>query len=241
MSGPGRSEPAGPDAGQAHPDDAGTAAFILANLPLAPVPSLPGIRIHTARPDSGLRRLVGTAGAGRPPYWAYAWAGGIALARYLIDRPETVAGRRVLDFGAGSGLVAIAAARAGAASVVASEIDPHGAIAIALNAAANGVALSVLPAGLAGGALPDVDLVLAGDVFYDRAAARSSGAYLDRCLAAGIEVLVGDPGRATLPRHRLRTLARYEDVADFASGGSVGPAEVFACLPPTRRPSRRAP
>jgi predicted nicotinamide N-methyase len=224
-------------AARAHATDAAT--FIAANLPLAVVPSLPGILIHTARPDSGLRRLASATGAGPPPYWAYAWAGGIALARHVLELPGTVEGRRVLDYGSGSGLVAIAAARAGARSVVAAEIDPHGAAAIALNAAANGVGVTVLSRDFADLPIPDVDLVLAGDVFYDRRTARRSTRFLDRCLASGIEVIVGDPGRAELPRTRLRPVARYELVADVASGGSAGGAEVFAFLPDPGRPSAR--
>src|SRR5262245_10976783 len=102
------------------------AQFIRQNLHLQPVPSVPEIRIYTAHPASGLRRLLDEGEGGAAPYWAYPWAGGAALARFLLDRPETVAGRRVLDLGAGSGLVGIAAAKAGAREVIAAEIDPHG-------------------------------------------------------------------------------------------------------------------
>jgi predicted nicotinamide N-methyase len=211
-------------------DTEAAAAFIAANLPLSPAPSLPNIQIHAARPDSGLRRLVG---AGRPPFWAYAWAGGIALARHLFEQPQTVAGRRVLDFGAGSGLVAIAAALAGARSVAAAEIDPHARAAIALNAAANGVEVLVLDDDTdADGPPPSgVDLVLAGDVFYDARTARRSLRVLDRCLDAGIAVLVGDPGRPDLPVGRLAQLARYAGVVDVGAGAALGGAAVFALRP----------
>ena len=115
-------------------------AFIRANLPLVPVPTVPEIRLHRAQPSSGLWRLA--EGAGRDfgvPYWAYPWPGGIVLARYILDHPEVVEGRRVLDLGAGSGLVAIAAAKAGAREVIATDIDPYAVPALRLNAAANGV------------------------------------------------------------------------------------------------------
>ncbi|RWA77495.1 methyltransferase [Mesorhizobium sp. M1C.F.Ca.ET.193.01.1.1] len=212
------------------------AEFIKANLQLAPVSSLPEIRLYTAHPGSGLRRLLepgdgapeNTAGP-QPPYWAYAWAGGAVLARYVLDRPSIVAGRRVLDLGAGSGLVGIAAAKAGASEVIAAEIDRNGAAALRLNAAANGVAISIVGKDITAGPPPAVDLVLAGDVFYGRAVARQVVPFLDRCLAAGIEVLVGDPGRAWLPRQRLRLLAEYQ-VPDVGGngGGEPKPSGVFA-------------
>jgi predicted nicotinamide N-methyase len=152
------------------------------------------------------------------PYWAYAWPGGVALARHLLDRPETVAGRQVLDLGAGSGLVAIAAARAGAAAVLAADIDPFARAAIALNAAENGVAVAVAPVDLAAGPPHGIDLVLAGDVFYEAGLAATMTACFEHWHAAGIAVLVGDVGRAWLPRPRLRHLADYRvaDVGDAA-------------------------
>ncbi|TIR64473.1 MAG: methyltransferase, partial [Mesorhizobium sp.] len=146
----------------------------------------------------------------QPPYWAYAWAGGAVLARYVLDRPSTVAGRRVLDLGAGSGLVGIAAARAGAREVTAAEIDRNGIVALRLNAEANGVAIIIIGEDISAGPPPSVDVVLAGDVFYGQAVARRIVPFLDRCLAAGIEVLVGDPGRAWLPRRRIRLLGEYQ-------------------------------
>ena len=181
-------------------------AFIRRNLSLAPVPGLAEIRLYAAHPASGLGRLGGGA-----PYWAYPWGGGLALAHFLAERPETVAGRRVLDFGSGSGLVAIAAAKAGATSVDAADTDRFARTATALNAEANGVTVAIH--GRLGDP-PPVDVVLAGDVFYSAAVARRSLAFLDRCLANGMAVLVGDPGRKYLPRARLRPLAEY-DIADF--------------------------
>ncbi|RRH98877.1 methyltransferase [Mesorhizobium tamadayense] len=203
---------------------------------LLPVPSLPEIRLYAAHPGSGLSRLLEPddgrherAVEPQPPYWAYAWAGGAVLARYLVDQPSTVAGRRVLDLGAGSGLVGIAAAKAGASEVIAAEIDRNGIVALGLNAAANGVAIAVIDEDITAGPPPAVDLVLAGDVFYGRAVARRVVPFLDRCLAAGIEVLVGDPGRAWLPRPRLRLLGEYE-VPDVGGngGGALKPSGVFA-------------
>ncbi|TKB13787.1 MAG: methyltransferase [Mesorhizobium sp.] len=202
---------------------------------LTPVPSLPEIRLYMAHPGSGLRRLLEPDGddaeesAAEPPYWAYAWAGGAVLARYVLDRPSIVMDRRVLDLGAGSGLVGIAAAKAGAREVLATEIDRNGVVALGLNAAANGVAITTIGEDITAGPPPAVDLVLAGDVFYGQAVARRVIPFLDRCLAAGIEVLVGDPGRAWLPRARLRLLGEYQ-VPDVGGngGGAPKPSGVFA-------------
>lgn len=206
-------------------DDAVDAeAFIRANLVVSQVPAVPEISLYTAHPGSGLRRLAADDDA-PPPYWAYRWAGGMALARFVLDRRETVLGRRVLDLGAGSGLVAIAAAKAGAMSVVAAEIDPNGIAAIGLNALMNGVAVTQCGDDLTVGPAPDVDLVLTGDLFYAPELATRVSAFLDRCLAAGIEVLVGDPGREFLPLSRLRLVAEYS-VADV--GTRAAPGKVYA-------------
>ncbi|TIS29034.1 MAG: methyltransferase [Mesorhizobium sp.] len=201
---------------------------------LQPVPSLPEIRLYTAHPGSGLRRLLEPedgshehAAEPQPPYWAYAWAGGAVLARYVLDRPSTVAGRRVLDLGAGSGLVG-----AGAREVTAAEIDRNGIVALRLNAEANGVAIIIIGEDISAGPPPSVDVVLAGDVFYGQAVARRIVPFLDRCLAAGIEVLVGDPGRAWLPRRRIRLLGEYQVSDVGGNGGSAPkPSGIFAFLP----------
>jgi predicted nicotinamide N-methyase len=204
--------------------------FIQANLRIVPVPSLPEIRLYAAHPGSGLSRLIDDDAP--PPYWAHHWAGGAVLARYVLDHPATVAGRRVLDLGAGSGVVGIAAAKAGAVEVVAADIDPYAVAALGLNAELNGVALAALGEDLTGGPPPAVDLVLVGDLFYARALAVRVTAFLDRCLAAGIEVLIGDPGRSHLPRERLRLLAerRAPDV-DQVRDGALALSGVFALLP----------
>lgn len=206
--------------------------FILERMPLCPVPAVPEISLHTAHPSSGLWQLLSWTGTGdelAPPYWAYPWAGGTVLARYLLDRSADVRGRRVLDLGAGSGLVGIAAAKSGAADVIACEIDPNGQAAIGLNAAANGVMMKIISEDLLGAPPPDVDMVVAGDVFYSDGMAVRVVAYLDRCVAAGISVLVGDPGRAFLPLDRLRLLAGYA-VGDFGEPATepARPSGVYA-------------
>lgn len=190
------------------------------------VPGIPEIRLYAAHKSTGLWRLNAPHDDGPEPpapYWAFAWAGGLALARHILDRPGVVAGRRVLDLGTGSGLVAIAAALAGAREVIATDTDPFAMAALGLNAAANGVGVTGL-ADLA--TLPAVDLVTAGDLFYAADIADASTALLDRCLDAGIEVLVGDPGRAHLPRDRLRLLAEYP-VTDFGEARATKPSGVF--------------
>jgi predicted nicotinamide N-methyase len=207
------------------------ARFIRDNLRVAPIQSLPEIRLHMATPASGLWRLSGK-GAAVPPYWAYPWAGGLALAHHILDHPEIVAGRRVLDLGAGSGLVGVAAAKAGAARVLAAETDSHARVAIGLNAVENSVTTELFEGDVLAGPPPAVDVVLAGDVFYDKDVAARMLVFLDQCLAIGIEVLVGDPGRAPLPRGRLRALAEYA-VADVGDGGARTPAWVFVLEPPT--------
>ncbi|MDX8526013.1 methyltransferase [Mesorhizobium sp. MSK_1335] len=205
------------------------AEFIRANMRLAPVPSLPEIRLYLAHPGSGLRRLLEpddgpdeSEAEPQPPYWAYAWAGGAVLARYILDRPSIVAGKRVLDLGAGSGLVGIAAAKAGAREVIAAEIDRNGVAALGLNAQANGVAIQIRAEDVTAGPPPAVDLVLAGDVFYAQDVGQRMIPFLDRCLAAGIDVLVGDPGRAWLPRTRLCLLGEYQ-VPDVGGNGGSEP------------------
>jgi predicted nicotinamide N-methyase len=143
-----------------------------------------------------------------PPFWAFAWAGGQGLARYLLDHPEIVSGKTVLDFASGSGLVAIAAAKAGAADVLAADIDPFCEAAIRLNAGANGVEADFTGEdriGEDGG----WDVVLAGDVFYDRPFAERLMPWFTMLRERGAEILVGDPGRAYLPKAGLEKLAVY--------------------------------
>ncbi len=200
--------------------------FIRERLPLLSVPGIPEIRLHKAVPASGLGRLAAADDDFGSPYWAYYWLGGLALARFVLDRPETVRGRRVLDLGCGSGLVGIAAAKAGATSVLAADIDGYAVMATQVNAAANGVLIDAVLGDLTEGPVPAVDLILAGDVFYDPEPAARVMPFLTHCRAAGIEVLVGDPRRAPLPVERLRVLAKYR----FAEtdSGLMRASEVFA-------------
>lgn len=177
---------------------------------LAP-PLVPELRLHLAHEALPLwektEEELGAIGL-PPPYWAFAWAGGQALARYVLDHPATVAGGRVLDFAAGSGLVAIAAARAGAAAATASEIDPFSVAAIRLNAAANGVGLEVAGDDLIGGD-GFWDVVLVGDAFYEKPLADRLAPWLAALARRGATVLVGDPGRAYLPKTGLAPCAVY--------------------------------
>ncbi|ALH79136.1 class I SAM-dependent methyltransferase [Sphingopyxis macrogoltabida] len=200
-------------------------AFIRDNLPVSPVPAIPEIRLHKAGPASGLGRLATHDTAGfAAPYWAHYWAGGLALARHILDHPESVAGRRVLDLGAGSGLVAIAAAKAGARQVTAIDTDPYAVTALELNAALNGVQLDIRAGDVAGLDTPDADLILAGDLFYSEELASTVVAFLDRCR---IDALIGDPWRRSRPLTRLQEIARY-DVAE--SGSTTKPGGVFRFL-----------
>jgi predicted nicotinamide N-methyase len=145
-----------------------------------------------------------------PPFWAFPWAGGQALARHVLDHPELVRGKMVLDLASGSGLVAIAAAKAGAAVVEANDIDPMCEAAIAVNAELNGVAVEYLCGDLLGGAMPEADVILAADVFYEEGPARRFLAFLQQAYAAGISVLAGDPGRTYFPKGAFKLLAEYD-------------------------------
>jgi predicted nicotinamide N-methyase len=189
------------------------AAFIRANTRLLPVPLAPEIKLHLADEAVPLwtktEDELGKAGL-PPPFWAFAWAGGQALARYVLDHPETVKDLDVLDLASGSGLVAIAAAKAGAHRVTASDIDTFAHAAIALNAEINGVAIVVDGNDLLaneGDIRPQV--ILAGDIFYERDTAERAFAFLAHHAENGVQVLIGDPGRSYLPKDRLRALAEY--------------------------------
>jgi predicted nicotinamide N-methyase len=146
-----------------------------------------------------------------PPFWAFAWAGGQALARYLLDHPQIVAGRRVIDFASGSGIVAIAAMKAGAARVLAADIDVFCGAAVALNAEANGVAVDFTGENLLEAPPPAwAEVVLAGDICYEKPLAARVIAWLGEARAAGATVLIGDPGRSYFPREGLEKLAEYQ-------------------------------
>jgi predicted nicotinamide N-methyase len=191
------------------------AAFVRAHTrPVRPL-LVPEITLLVATDVVALWEAMEARGSApsEPPFWAAAWPGGQALARYLLDRPDIVAGRSVLDLGSGGGLVAVAAALAGARSVLASEIDPFGRTAIALNAEGNGVPPVPVVGDVLDGGPPDADVVLAGDVCYDRAMTERVLPFLDAARARGADVLIGDPGRPYLPHERLVPLATF-DVPD---------------------------
>jgi predicted nicotinamide N-methyase len=191
---------------------ADAAAFIVAQTRLLAPSAVPEIRLHLAdeamdlwqRTEDELE-AIGLP----PPFWAFAWAGGQALARHLLDHPELVTGKRVLDFAAGSGIVAIAAMRAGAASAVATDIDALSRSAIEVNAAANGVVVTASDADYLDGRAADFDVVLAGDVFYEAPMAARVEPFLRAADRAGALVLFGDPGRSYLPKTGLAEVARY--------------------------------
>jgi predicted nicotinamide N-methyase len=186
-------------------------AFVEANTAVMTAPLVPEVALHLASEVVPLWQAT-EADLARtglpPPFWAFAWAGGQALARYLLDHPEAVAGKRVLDFAAGSGLAGIAA-RAGAARVEAAEVDRFAAAAIRLNAGLNGVAIEMLEADLVGAANPGWDLVLDGDVCYERPMAEAVEAWLKGLAAQGTAVLLGDPGRSYLPTAGLERVVAY--------------------------------
>jgi predicted nicotinamide N-methyase len=186
-------------------------AGALDGLRLTPVPFVPGVSLHLASDAIVLEARL-EAEQGRrllPPLWADIWAGGEALARHIVDHPELVAGRTVLDVASGSGIVAITAAVAGAAHVMANDVDPYALAAIALNARSNGVAVVVRSGDLLDGDGEGADVVLAGDVFYSEPMAARMSRFIERATARGARVLVGDPGRACLPRERFSVVASY--------------------------------
>ena len=206
-------------------------SFVRSACRLTPVPQVRQIRLHLAEDVLGLwQRTEDEFGTGRPPpFWAFAWPGGQALARYVLDHPGLVAGRTVLDLGSGSGLVAIAAAMAGAATVVASEIDVLAAAAIRLNARGNRVPVPVIVGDVLDGDGDGAEVVLAGDVWYSGPLAGRVLGFLERARARGASVLAGDIGRAFLPRDRFRVLdARDVPVLADLEDASVKRTMVWA-------------
>jgi predicted nicotinamide N-methyase len=188
------------------------AIFVRRNTAITAPPLVPEIRLHLATEITPIWQATEETLARSglpPPYWAFAWAGGQTLARYVLDHPEEIAGRSVLDFGAGSGLVAIAAAKAGAASVAAAEIDHFAAAAITANAALNEVAVAVTTADVLDIADAPWEVVTAGDVCYEQPMADHVTAWLRVLATRGVLVLLGDPGRAYLPDTGLVERARY--------------------------------
>jgi predicted nicotinamide N-methyase len=187
-------------------------AFIRANTKLLSPPLVPEITLYLAEESLPIwqktEEELGEMNV-PPPYWAFAWAGGQALARYLLDNPQCVAGKRVLDLGSGGGLSAIAAMQVGAAAVRAADIDPMALAAIDLNAIVNGVAIETTAEDLLGSAKSEADVILVGDLFYERALADRVLAFIERCARDRPLVLIGDPQRNYFPQGRFATIAEY--------------------------------
>ncbi len=198
----------------AKPAIADPTGFIRANTRLLPIPLVPEIVLHVADEAvplwSKTEEELGEAGL-PPPFWAFAWAGGQALARFVLDHREHVTGRAVLDLASGSGLVAIAAMKAGATNVIGYDIDAFARVAIAINAADNDVIVEARGDDLLGDAVaPEAQTILAGDIFYERDTAERAFAFLSAQAARGATVLIGDPGRSYLPKDKLRKLSEYK-------------------------------
>jgi predicted nicotinamide N-methyase len=189
-----------------------TSDFIRSHTRLGTPSAVPEVLLHLADEPIELWERTEQERGGQlpPPFWAFAWAGGQALARYVLDHPDLVRDHAVCDLAAGSGLVAIAAARAGASSVTAVEVDPLAAAAIRINTAANDVAVAIRLGDVLDGDAAGADVVLAGDVFYSRPMTERVLPFLQRARDGGARVLVGDPGRAYLPRGLFTALATYD-------------------------------
>jgi predicted nicotinamide N-methyase len=188
-------------------------SFVLRNTRLRPVPGLEEIRLHLADEVLPLWHAtqVETRDPDAPlPYWAFAWVGGLAIGRYLRDHPEVVAGRRVFDLASGSGLCAIAALGAGASAATGADIDAFAAASMELNARANGRRLTIVRDDVLDEPAPDVDIILAGDCWYEAGLAERVLPWLRRAQARGVEILIGDPGRRYLPADELVELATYD-------------------------------
>ncbi|TFG68420.1 MAG: methyltransferase [Thermomicrobiales bacterium] len=188
-------------------------AFVLRHTRLRPVPGLEEIRLHLADDVLPLWRAVQIETDDPDaslPYWAFAWAGGLAIARHLQEHPGLVRGRRVFDLASGSGLCAIAAMHAGASTVAVADIDAFACAAIERNALANGHRIAVLHRDILDEDPPEVDVVLAGDCWYEAGLAERVLPWLRRARDRGVDVLVGDPGRRYLPTDELVRLASYD-------------------------------
>ena len=192
------------------PDRAG---FIRANTSVMSPPLVPEVRLHLAHEAVPLwqktEEELGEMGL-PPPFWAFAWAGGQALARHVLDNPALVQGKRVIDLASGSGLVGIAAMQAGAAGVLAADIDSFSVEAMRLNADLNGVTLDVTGDDLLNAPAPDCGIILVGDLFYEKGLAARVFDWLLEAETRGIPALIGDPGRSYLPRERLSKVGEYK-------------------------------
>ncbi|EWM09756.1 methyltransferase [Kutzneria sp. 744] len=181
-------------------------AFVREHTTARATAFVPEIVLRVAEDVTPLWELTGGS---EPPFWAFPWAGGQGVARYVLDNPQVVAGRRVFDLACGSGLVAIASALAGASAVTACDVDEMALVAARINAEANGVSLTPLVADVLDSTV-DADVVLAGDVFYDKDMTAAVLPFLFRAAAAGALVLVGDPSRPYLPKARFERVTAYE-------------------------------
>lgn len=219
--------------------NAKTHDFVLQNTRLRSLPLLPEIQLHLADEVIVIwRRMQEEAGDAdmAPPFWAFAWVGGQALARYVLDHPTEVAGKRVVDLAAGSGLCAVAAMLAGAASALAADVDPYCRGAVALNAAVNRVTVEFTDSDLTVAGPPHADVVLAGDVCYEQPMADRVLSWLLEANRHGVRVLFGDPGRDYFPRRDLVQLAEYEvRTTRDLEGSEVRRAGVYTFPDPVAR------
>ena len=205
------------------PSPANRRAFVRRTTRLQPVPDLPGVRLHLADDVAVASRLTGAElGQSDPgiPFWAFAWTGGLGIARYLAEHPDEVAGRRVVDVGSGSGLCAIVAAQAGASSIRAFDIDPLSEAAVALNARINRVHVGFTRTDPLSAPPPACDVIVAGDVCYEQTMGTRMIEWLRAAASRGTRVLIGDPGRKYLPpgleqvaSYRVRTTLELENEA----------------------------
>jgi predicted nicotinamide N-methyase len=206
-------------------------AIISRHTRLQPVAGVTGVQLHLADELAPVWRATETAlgVSGAPiPFWAFAWAGGLAIARYLEEHPDEVTGRRVVDLATGSGLCAIVAMRLGAAKSTAIDIDPFAEAAVALNARANGVKVGFIGRDVLGDGPPDADVLLAGDTWYESPLAERVLPWLRQAAVSGVRVLIGDPGRRYLPSDGLIPLATYEvHTTTQLEDREVLPARVF--------------
>lgn len=188
------------------------AAFVRANTSILSPPLVPEIKLHLAHEALPIWQKtedeLGEIGL-PPPFWAFAWAGGQALARYILDTPTTISGKRVIELASGSGMVGISAMKAGAASVLSADIDLFSTAAIKVNAELNAVSVSITSDDLLANAVPKADVILVGDLFYEKSVAERCLTWLEHAQAKGIDVLIGDPGRSYLPKDRLVKVAEY--------------------------------
>jgi predicted nicotinamide N-methyase len=219
----------------ASPSPARLRAFVRAHTRLQPVADLPGVRLYTAEDVMTVMHLAGVElGQTDPPlpFWAFPWAGGLAVARYVVEHPVEVAGREILDLASGSGLCAIVALQLGAASAQAVDIDPLAGAAIALNAQANGVRIAFSRHDILDDPPPATDVILAGDVCYEETMAERMLGWLRQAAANGTRVLIGDPGRAYFPTGLPRLATYRVTTSHELEDAEVKPSAVYTLPAP---------